>query len=107
MNTAAEEIKESYMIAMMDPDGLPRAYGVAPTEGHARDIAHSELAKYRVKKKETGDPLAVAKFTERMSKPCEVCGVWVWADEHWSLWDCNDTGVGVFVCEPCATKETP
>lgn len=55
------------MVMMLDPEGLPRAYGVAPTVERAREIAQQQLAIYRKKKLEVEDHyLATATYTERL-----------------------------------------
>lgn len=54
------------MVMKLDPDGLPRAWGIAPTEAAAREEADRQLQIYRVKKAEVGDPLAGAVFTEKV-----------------------------------------
>jgi len=57
------------MVMKLDPDGLPRAYGVADNESDAKEIADDMLQKYRAKKFESGDMyLAKAKYTEKVEE---------------------------------------
>jgi hypothetical protein len=53
-----------FMAMKIDPCGMPRAWGIAKTREEASQEANSQLAAYRVRKRENGDPLADAKFTE-------------------------------------------
>jgi len=55
------------MVMMLDPDGVPRCYGVAPTEDEARKLAQEQLVLYRKKKHELGDRyLATAEYAEEV-----------------------------------------
>ena len=56
--------KTHTMVMMLDPDGLPRAWAMGPDVDATRREAHRQLEIYRAKKREVGDPLADAKFTE-------------------------------------------
>jgi hypothetical protein len=52
-----------YIVAMHDPQGLPRAWGIAGTPYEALEEAKKQLEVYRASKRETNDPLAHAVFT--------------------------------------------
>ncbi len=56
------------MVSMLDPDGMPRAWGIAATVEEARAEAESQLAVYKARKREVGDPLGWADFTPQVSK---------------------------------------
>jgi hypothetical protein len=58
------------MVMKLDPDGIPRAYGIASDEATARSLADAQLTKYRARKRETGDDLAFAEYSERV-ETCE------------------------------------
>ncbi len=53
------------MVMKVDPDGLPRAWAVAPTYGQALQEADRQLEIYKSRKREVGDPLGDATFTTK------------------------------------------
>jgi hypothetical protein len=53
------------MVMKLDPDGAPRAWGAASTYGQALREAERQLEAYRARKREVGDPLADARFTDK------------------------------------------
>lgn len=55
------------MVAMHDPDGMPRAWGVADVYGKALREAEKQLDAYKAKKRALGDPLGSATFTAHTS----------------------------------------
>jgi hypothetical protein len=60
-------MEQKYMATCHDPDGLTRAWGIAPTRQQAMDEARRQLVKYRAKKREAGDYyLADATFTMKV-----------------------------------------
>lgn len=53
-----------YLVTAHDPDGMPRAWGQAPTEEAARTRCIEELAVYRTAKAAVDDTyLATAEYT--------------------------------------------
>ncbi len=61
------------LVTYYDPDGLPRAWGTGPTVERAREIAAVMLGRYRERKREVGDDLANARYTEQVHElPEEV-----------------------------------
>lgn len=52
-----------YLAMMIDPDGLPRAWGKSRSKAKAESVARQQLMKYRQKKLELGDPLAIEDFS--------------------------------------------
>jgi len=55
------------LVMYCDPEGKPRAWGVAESEDVARAEAQRQLAAYREKKREVGDlELADAHYTEEV-----------------------------------------
>jgi hypothetical protein len=48
---------------MVDPDGVPRAWGQSADRGAAETEAARQLEAYRARKREVGDPLADADYT--------------------------------------------
>lgn len=54
------------MVMYCDPQGLPRAWGTHADVEEARVEAKRQLALYRDKKREAGDPLADADFSEEV-----------------------------------------
>jgi hypothetical protein len=56
----------------LDPDGMPRAWGIADTYKKALREANRQLEAYRAKKRALGDPLADARFTDSTSKAVQL-----------------------------------
>jgi len=50
------------LVMMLDPDGIPRAWGLAPERGKALREAEAQLVSYRKAKRKEGDPLAFADY---------------------------------------------
>jgi len=42
--------------------------------------------------------------TMKLQPRCELCGQFIEEDNYYSLHDCNETGIGVCVCESCCDK---
>lgn len=56
------------MVAMHDPDGMPRAWAIADDYGKALREAERQLEIYKAKKREVGDELGWATFTPHTSE---------------------------------------
>lgn len=52
-----------YLVTAMDPQGCPRAWGVSDDAEAAKARCFAELAIYKARKAEVGDPLAHATYT--------------------------------------------
>lgn len=53
-------------IAMLDPSGMPRAWGSADSYGKALQEATDQLVKYIAEKRKLGDPLADAEYKPKV-----------------------------------------